>query len=177
MLKRSRLGMLLAASFCVSIAGCVTQSVSGAGVDFHYERWIPVGIFVAGLACVPIALAVKKQSGRFSWRWGLIGPIAALAFAPSMYLEHVFVHDGGFEMRSGIWGMTAKEDVAFDAVRSCRLTHEETGGRRSRTIEVLYFDLENGTQVRVPMNNDVKIESGKEIVTRVAKRGIPITTR
>lgn len=43
-----------------------------------------------------------------------------------------------------------------------------------RQIEVLYFDRKAGGAARFPLNNDVKIEAGKEIVVRATRIGIPL---
>jgi hypothetical protein len=169
---RWRVGVL--APWCLLFSGCVTRSASDAGASFHYQWWLPIGLFVAGVVFVPIGWFVRRHSGRIGWGLIIAGPVAALAFAPSLLMERVFVHDRGFEVRSGIWGMTANETVNFDGVQSLRIAQEETGGRNSRMIEVLYFDMKAGPGVRLPLNNDVKIEAGKEIAVRAAQRGIPL---
>lgn len=173
MSKLTRLQGLFTALCCFLMAGCVAKSASEGGVSVHYGRWFPIAILVAGILVIPIGIVVRRISTRIGWLLIVAGPIAALAFAPSLLLERAFVDDQGFEVHSGIWGMTATEKVAFNAVKSFRITQEETGGRRSRLIEVLYFEMKSGPAVRFPLNNDVKIEAGKEIVTRASRLGIP----
>lgn len=172
--RRSGLQICLMAACCLLLAGCVTRSDSDAGASFHYEWWLPLSVLVAGVAFVPIGLGLRKQSERLGWGLIIAGPLAVLMFAPSLFLERTLVSDQGFEVRSGIWGMTANQKVDFNAVRSLRIAEEETGGRRSRQIEVLYFDLLSGPAARLPLNNDVKIEAAKEIVTRLTQRGVPL---
>ena len=60
----------------------------------------------------------------------IAGPVAALGFGPSLFWERVYVHDQGFEVTSGIWGMTANQEVKFDSVTSVRIEEEKTGGVR-----------------------------------------------
>jgi len=93
MLIRPRPRIWIAAACCFLFVGCVTKSVSDAGVSFRYEWWLPIGIFVVGVLFVPIGLALRKHSARYGWGLTIAGPIAALAFAPSLLLERVFVHD------------------------------------------------------------------------------------
>jgi hypothetical protein len=164
----------LLAPTCLFLAGCVTKSGGDGGSTYHYEYWLPALIVLGGLACVPLGLAVRMRSGRFGWALLIMGPLIGLAIGPSLFLERVHVDARGFEVRSGIWGMTSNANVAFDALRSCRIAQEETGGRRSRQIEVLYFDVNTGPTVRLALNNDVKIEAAKEIVFHVAARGVPM---
>jgi hypothetical protein len=104
----------------------------------------------------------------------LIVGVLGLLIAPMLFFERTHVNDQGVDVHSGIYGMTANLNVNFDSVNSIRVAQEETGGRRSRQIEVLYFDMKGGESARFPLNNDVKIEAGKEIVARAAKRGIPV---
>ena len=171
---RSHVRFLLTAAGCLFLAGCVTKSVGNAGTSVHYARWLPIAIFLVGLVAVPVGLVLRKHTGRLGWGLIIIGPLAALMFAPSLFLERVVVSDDGFESHSGIWGMTAGANVDFDSVTSIRIAEEKTGGRRSRWIEVLYFEMKAGEDVRLPLNNDVKIEAAMEIIERAAQRGIPV---
>ena len=167
-------GSLAFAPLCLLMTGCVTSSVSAAGTRFHYAWWLPLGLFMAGLVFIPIGLALTKQSARFGWGLMIAGPIAALAFAPSLFLEQVTVTDKVIDVRSGIWGMTANQTIDFDSVKTLRIAQEATGGRNSRLIEVLYFDMKNGSNAKFALNNDVKIEAGKHIVRTMLTRDIPV---
>ncbi|MCY2992166.1 MAG: hypothetical protein NTY19_30435, partial [Planctomycetota bacterium] len=81
------------------------------------------------------------------------GAGAALAVAPSLFLERVVVHDRGVDIRGGIWGMTANQQVDFDAVTSLRVAQEKTGGRAAQWVEVLYFERKAAPVVRVTLCN------------------------
>lgn len=168
------LRLWLMASCCLLLAGCVTKSVGATETSIHYQWWLPFGILVAGVAFVPIGLRLQDVSERWAWALVIAGPIAALGFAPSLFLERTVVSEKGFSVHSGIWGMTANEDVDFASIASIRVAQEDTGGRHSREIEVLYFEKKTGGTVRLPLNNDVKIEAGKEIVVRAALLGLPL---
>jgi hypothetical protein len=171
---RYRCGLLLAFC-CLLVTGCVTKSVSESGTTFHYQWWLPIGVFLGGLVAVPGGFGLKGWSERLGWGLIILGPLAALVLAPSLFFERVFVDKKGFEVHSGIWGMTSTEKVVFDSVQSIRLTQEMSGSRRSRReIEVLYFDLKTGSATRFPLNNDIKIEAAKQIVETVAGLGIPL---
>jgi hypothetical protein len=158
----------------LSVAGCAVQSASDAGVRFHYSLWVPAITLLIGFACIPIGLLFIRSDRRLAWGSMIIGPLAAIVMAPTFGLERVWVDDQGFTSNSGIFGMTSVSSVKFDTVNSMRITQEETGGRRSRLIEVLYFDTKGGESIRFPLNNDVKIESAKEIIVRAQKRGVTL---
>lgn len=172
MFVQLRMKLWMMALLCLFLAGCVTSTKGENGLRFHFEWWVPIVVLIAGIAFVPIGIAVRSYSSRTGWGLTILGPIAALGFAPSLFMEQVLVHDRGFDVRSGIWGMTANQNVDFDSVTSVRLAQEETGGRRSRQIEVLYFDKKSGESARFPLNNDLKIEAAKEIITRAGSLGI-----
>ena len=97
-----------------------------------------------------------------------------ILIAPQLFREQLTISDAGFEVRSGIWGLTANQSVQFDGLKQIRIAVEETGGRRSRQIEVLYCDRDAAEPARLPLNNDVKIEGAKVIVLRASACGIPI---
>jgi hypothetical protein len=174
MLNRWLLRSALLLLCCTLLTGCVARSDSGTGTSFHYQWWLPVSVFAAGVVCVPIGMALWKKSGRLALGLVVAGPGAALVLAPSLLFENVFVDGRGCKIASGIWGMTANLEIEFDQVKSIRIAHEETGGRQSRLIEVLYFEMKSGQIARFPPNNEVKTEAGKEIVACAARRGIPV---
>ncbi len=165
----------LIVSGCLLLTGCVTRSVDNQAVSIYYQWWIPIGVFVVGLACVPVGLKVRNQAGPVGWGLIFLGPLAALMFAPALFFEHAVVNDKGFQIRSGFFGRTAAQDLDFDSIKAIRIGTEETRGRNSRWIEVLYFELNRGMMSHFPLNNDVKIEAGKEIIVRAMQRGIPVS--
>ncbi len=174
MFTRSRLWLWFVVVCCCCLSGCVTHSVRQDGISFHYEWWLPGSLFLGSIGVVPIGLSLRQTQARWGYALLIGSPIVALVLGPSLLLEQVLVRDSGFEVHSGFWGMTANEQVKFESVVSCRLAQEKTTGKRPRMIEVLYFDLKDGAPVRLPLNNDVKIEAAKEIVVRIAKLGIPM---
>ncbi len=151
------------------VAGCVAESSSAAGTSFHYQLWLPCVTVLGGFICIPIGFFWRKSDKRLGWGLMIIMPLAAILLAPTFFSERVWVDDNGFESHSGIFGMTAGAAVKFDSVKAIRLVEEDTGGRRSRRIDVLYFDMKAGEAVRFPLNNDVKIEASKEILARAKK--------
>jgi len=176
MLNQPWLRFGLLAPGLLLLSGCVSKSVSDSEATFRYSLWLPISILVAGVVFVPIGLAVRQIKAALGWILMIAGPIVALAFAPSLVLERVVVNDQGFAVHSGIWGMTANLEVAFDSVKSCRIAQEQTTGKRSsRLIDVLFFHRGAAPPARFPLNNDVKIEAGKEIVARLSRQRIPVT--
>lgn len=155
-------------------AGCVSQSTSGDVTNTYYSWWMPILVIVLGVVAVPIGLATRRAIPRLGWTLLIGGPLAVVLIAPQMLFERVSVDGAGVNVRSGIWGMTANLSVRFDGIRQIRIVEESTGGRRSRQIEVLYFDRDGGEPQRFALNNDVKIEGAKAILARANARGIPV---
>jgi hypothetical protein len=170
MLNRRRLSMCLLAPWCLLVAGCVAKSATENGVEFGFESWVPIGVLVAGLVFIPIGFALRRRSIYASWALMIGGPIFGL-WAGFVCTERYVVHDNGFEIRTGIGELSSIKKVDFAKVISCRISTDLARGRGE--IEVLNFELMGSSPVRIPLNNDLKIEAGKEIVRRAAKQGIP----
>ncbi len=163
---------LMLAALC---SGCVSSSVDGPAVTYHYSLWWAFCILPAFLSTVPIGLLVRKRNTLYGWLIIAAGAASVVAFAPIAFQESVLVDPGGFHVRSGFWGMTARLDVAIDAVQSIAVVQEDTGGRHSRVIDVLVLTMKDGASARLAVNNDVKVEGTKEILARARTRRIPIT--
>ena len=119
---------LMLAALC---SGCVSSSVDGPAVTYHYSLWWAFCILPAFLSTVPIGLLVRKRNTLYGWLIIAAGAASVVAFAPIAFQESVLVDPGGFHVRSGFWGMTARLDVAIDAVQSIAVVQEDTGGRHS----------------------------------------------
>ncbi|HJT31501.1 MAG TPA: hypothetical protein VJ783_05575 [Pirellulales bacterium] len=167
-----------AAAICLLIAlttGCVRETADGGEEVFQYQLWAPLALAVAGIAAAPIGWFLRERSTRFGWGLLVLGPIFALALAPSLYLERVTVGGDGFHVRSGIWGSTAVFDVDFNQLRSLRfITQTRTTRRGRRTEEVMVCGLTTGGETRIALNNDVKRAAVKAIVQQAAARGIQV---
>jgi hypothetical protein len=170
--KGVRLGCM--ALCCAPLAGCVKRTTIGEEVTFHYQLWLPLGIFIVGMACIPIGLAFRKKYGGKAWAFAIAGPLVAVAWVPQLYCERTRVDPNGFEVYSGILGQTANHEITFDDVKSIRVDQELLVGRVSREIAVLHFEFKKGPAERVPLNNDVKTEAANEILVRAIRRGIPV---
>lgn len=165
---RAAAGLLLAAT-----TGCVRQTAEGGEDVFQYELWVPIALLAAGMAAAPVGWFWRRRSTRQGWALLVIGPVAALAFAPSLYLERTAVDGEGFHIRSGIWGSTAVYDLSFSQIRSLRFMSEERSTRRGkRTHYFLVCGLTSGGETKVPFNNDVKRAAVPMIVRRASERGI-----
>lgn len=185
-LLRLKFGSLAFAPLCLLMTGCVTSSVSAAGTRFHYSWWLPLGLFMAGLAFVPlglfilgvrfgsIRLALTKQSPRFGWGLVIVGPIAALGFAPSLFIEQVTVTNKVIDVRSGLWPMTANQTIDFDSVKTLRITWGTIGSRRKRSVQILSFEMKSGSNAQLWLDNDVKGKAGYLIETMARARDIPV---
>jgi hypothetical protein len=156
------------------VAGCVTQSTSGDETTVRYSWWLPVTIFLAGLAVIPVGAVLRRHTARLGWGLLIGGPVAAIVFAPMLAFESVTVNDRGFAVRSGFFGRTAAQDVSFIGMRQIQIMEEMTTGRGARMIDVLVCQPESGEAIRLPLNNDVKIEGGAAIIVRARVKGIPV---
>jgi len=137
---------------------------------------MPILILVGAVAAVPIGFALRSFSGRLGWGLMIGGVILAIV-APSFFFESVFVNDKGFDIHSGIFGMTANQKVEFGNLKSISVGTEMTTGRGAREIEVLHFDMRSGPSGKLSLNNDVKIEGAKEILPRAMRAGVPVIPR
>lgn len=174
-MAKKQLGHLgLVAASCFLLVGCVQRSITQNEVTFRYQWWLPLGVFLGGAAAVLLGLILRKLNSAAMWVLVIGGPIVSLLFAPALLSEWVKVHDAGFEKSSGLYGLGDVHEISFDSVTTIRIEIEETEGRGRRLIEVLYLEMKKGPAYPLPLNNDVRIEAGKEIVTRAQRRGIPV---
>jgi hypothetical protein len=162
------------ATAALFLAGCVTQSGSDAKLIFSYNPLITIGIVLAGLVAIPIGFFWRKSDGRLGWGFMTVVPLAAIIVGGTMWFEQVTVSDQAIDVHSGFFGSTAAQSIPFGQAKTIRVVVEPTGGRRSRDIDVYYFDGDGGNLGRFPLNNDVKIEAGRAILERANARGIAV---
>jgi hypothetical protein len=145
----------LVVSSVLLLTGCVKETVDGDKHIYTYELWAPLLILVVGLAAVPAGWFLRNN--RFGWALMILGPIAALGFAPTLFLERTTVDPQGFHVKTGIWGMTAAHQVRFDDLQTIRLTKEISRGRRGRKNTNYYMVCcrKDGTEAKVPLGNSL----------------------
>ena len=162
--------------FCAVCSGCVRESTEGDKHIYQYELWVSGAIFLAGIVAAVAGLALRKSSGRYGWTMLILGPVLVLGVAPSMFLDHVDVGPDGFSRHSGIWGMTAVQDVAFADVSRLQVETREERGRRGRKVERQYLVcyLKNGEKVELPAGNDVAREAVPQIAEIANNKGIQV---
>lgn len=165
-----------AAAVCLLCAGCVQESNAGAMQSFAYELWVPLAVVLAGLASIPVGLLLRLKDSGWSWIFLIGGPLLAIVFAPTFFLERVDVTPDRFTVRSGIWGMTAANDVEFADVVDIRLTSKTTVTRRGGRQKSYYIECRrrNGEVASVGINNAVTQAAAPAILQVAAARGIPI---
>jgi hypothetical protein len=143
----------------VMLAGCVRESTNGDEHLYRYELWASGLVFLAGVIATPVG-------------W----PIAALGFAPSMFLDRVAVRPEGFSRHSGIWGMTAVQEVKFANIGHMQLAEVEERGRRGRKVMRTYLlcDLKTGESARLPAGNEVVRAALPAIIESANKAGVMV---
>jgi hypothetical protein len=164
---------IVAVFLVLACGGCVVQSTDGNVTTCHYAWWLPAGVLAGCIVAIPLGLVISRWSSRIGLGLVVAGPLAAIFFVPSLFFEQLKVNDEGFEVRSGIWGLTASQSVRFDGTRQLRIIQKRSSGPRPRDIDVLIFDQAGG-EARLSLNNDVKIEAGPIILERATSRGIRI---
>jgi MFS family permease len=173
-MNRRVLGCLLGSLLLLSVTGCVREEVSETTRTFTYGLWVPASLLVGGLAAT-VAGWFLRQSGRWGWILMIGGPIAAIGFAPTMLLDRTVLDEQGIHVTSGIWGMTAKHDVAFADLANVRQIAEESRGRRGRkqTNFFLVCERKDGTSAKLPLGNNLVHAAGRHFLDMASSHGIP----
>jgi hypothetical protein len=123
-----RVGSIGFACLLLIVAGCVQESTEHGERVFTLDLWLPLCTLLGGSGAVPLGLALRRFKARplerLGWVLLLGGPVAAIGFAPGLFLERVSISDKGFDVRSGIWGLTACASggirQAFEYRHHCR---------------------------------------------------------
>ena len=134
------------------------ETTEGATTTFRYELWVPICAFLGGLVAVPAGLVLRQKSTRYGWALIILGPLAAVFLAPSVFLDRVVVDDAGIHSRTGIWGMTAVHDLKIADVSAVKIVSETSSTRRGGKKTNYFFLCESRHQrVRevLPVNNAV----------------------
>jgi hypothetical protein len=154
-MNRRLLPCLLAVILVAGIGGCVRETTEGSARVFTYEAWVPLSVLLGGIVAAPAGWFLRGASARFGWALLVMGPVAAVFFAPSLFRDRAAVDDNLFTLRSGIWGLTAVHEVEIDDLKQIRIISEVSRGRRGskRTNYYLLCERNDGTTAKVPMNN------------------------
>jgi len=156
--------------------GCVRETTDGSARVFSYELWLPLLVLGAGVAAAPIGWVLRKTSGRLGWGLLIVGPLAAIFFAPSLFSERAVVDEEGYTSHGGIWGLTTSHEVRFDDLTLVRITSKEVRGRRGRRKTEYYIVCvrKDGTSEEVPVNNDVTEAATLYFIEKLVDREIPV---
>ena len=160
----------------VLLAGCVHESTTDSTTTFRYEYYVPALVFLGGIVAAPLGWVARQRSARFGWTLLILGPIAALGFAPSLFGERMIVDGDHFEAHSGAWGTTS-QSVKYADMKGLRLTSEVTTGRRGKKKTNYYFECEmkSGPTIKVPMASKIDAAAALPILLQVKLHDIPIS--
>jgi hypothetical protein len=165
----SLIAMLLAAG------GCIQESNGKGELVYQYEFWVPLAALAIGAVATPIGWILRERSARFGWSLVVLGPIAMVLVAPSLFCECAHVSEQGFHIRTGIWGLTSVHALQFADIKQIRVSSETTFGRRGRrTSYYLHCDKKAGGSSKVSISNGVSEASALAILEQADARGIPI---
>jgi hypothetical protein len=131
---------------------------------------------LGGVAAFLVGWKFRTTSARFGWGLLILGPVAAIFFAPSLFRDRATLDDTSFSLRTGIWGLTSVHEVKFDELKQVRIVSEEVRGRRGRRRTNFYLLCErnDGTTAKVPVNNRVAEAAAPHILQSVADHGIEV---
>lgn len=176
MMSRHSLYYFVIAILVLSLTGCVQESSDGAGRIFTYQLWVPLSVLLVGVAGGVGGWFLREQSARIGWGLLIMGPLAAVFFAPSLLRDRAVVNDNKFSVRTGIWGLTAVHEVKLANLKQVRIISEQVRGRRGskRTNYYLLCEGSDGATSKVPVNNAVSEAAAPHFLKRVADLGIPI---
>jgi hypothetical protein len=163
---------LLALSIA-TLTGCVQQSTKGSVTEFRYEFWVPATVFLGGLAAIPLGWKLRPRSTRFAWTLIILGPLAVVGFAPSLFFDTITVGEDALHVRTGIWGTNA-HDVKFSEIQQIKVISETSTGRRKSTSYFLLCEMKTGPASKVPVNSEVAKAAAETILRRVNELGIPV---
>jgi hypothetical protein len=160
----------------LSASGCVRESSNQEERVFQYELWVPLCVLIAGIAAGAAGFFLRKHNAKLGWVMIIMGPLAALGFAPSMYFERTTISKDAFDVRTGIWGQTVIPTVRFADLTGIRITSETRRGRRGRKTTSFYYVCEkkSGGSEKVGINNAVVQAAAPIILKEAMERGIPV---
>lgn len=158
------------------MSGCVNESTSGESQTFTYELWVPASVLAIGIVVSVAGWFLRASLGRFGWAMLVLGPLAAILGAPSLFLDRAVVDGTRFTLRTGIWGLTSVHEVEYDKLTRVSIISEEVRGRRGRKSTNFYLECErnDGTKAKVPVNNKVGEAAAPHFLKRVSELGIPV---
>jgi hypothetical protein len=168
-------GSILVGALLCMLVGCTTEEQDGDTFIYKYELWIPAAIFAGGIAAVPIGWMLRNKSARFGWGLLILGPVAALVFAPGLWLDKVTINDKQFTLRTGMWFMPTEHVVNLDNVGTIEHVTEETRGRRGRKNinHYLIFHPRTGAAgEKVPYGDLMQDKAIDKVIQIAVKRGI-----
>jgi hypothetical protein len=176
-MTRRFVGLAICVPLLIVASGCVRESTDGDVHKYSYEIWIPLLVFLGGVVAAPVGWHLKDSSSRFGWALLILGPIAALGFAPSLFLDRIEVAPDRFSRHSGIWGMTAVQEFAFDEVQRMKLVTREERGRRGRRQmrQYLVCSMKNGETHELPTGNELVAAAIQHIANAAGEKGVEIS--
>lgn len=172
---KRRLTFLAVGLLCSAVAGCYQKVSDNGRVAVTFETWVPWLVGIVGLALVPVGIVLFKRKQRV---WGVIllivGPVATVALAPTMFLDRVEVNQDGFRCEHGFWWNPIVHDIRYDELDRVVVVVEERSGRRGKQYHY-HFDcvLKNGGTDRVPLG-DLMREALPEIAEQFHEHDVEV---
>lgn len=158
------------------LTGCVNERESGDAKIYTIQMWVPLLILIGGIVAVPAGWLLRETSQRLGWGLLILGPIAALGFAPSLFMDKTVVTPNEITVNTGIWGMTAHHNVKYDNLQQVRITSETTRGRRGskNTSYYLTCDCKDGSNCKLPLGNSCVEKAAVPFLTHCKAREIAV---
>jgi len=158
----------------LACAGCIQRTVRGDVSTYGFEMWVVLGIAVGGIVAAPAGWFLRKRVARLGYALLILGPIATIFIAPTMWTDRVVVDSEHFERTSAMPGSN-NQSVRFDDVRSLHYhSRVERSGRRSSRKYYLDVNQKSG-QVQTISPGTLFQEAMGEIFERAAAKGIAVS--
>jgi hypothetical protein len=154
------------------LAGCATRYVNGDQVTYRFNLMAVVGVGVAGALAMPLGWFLRRFSQRIGWVLMVVGALALVLVAPSMWHDRVEVDDEHFACSVGALG-GSHHSIRFANLQSIRWVEEESQGRARHTNYFLDCVKKDRTVERVPVGDLMK-EAVGEILAQARAHGVPI---
>jgi hypothetical protein len=156
----------------LTAAGCATRTETGDLATYRFSLLIILGVAALSALAIPAGWLLRRFSQKYGYVLMIVGALALVLAAPSMWNDRVEVDANHFAFNVGALGGSHRS-IQFADLRSIRWIEEETQGRGRHTNYFLDCVKKNGSVERVPLGDLMK-EASAEIFERAEARGVPI---
>jgi hypothetical protein len=165
------LGLMLLAGFLLTFSGCLRETTQGDVQTFTYPWWVAVTIFLAGAATTWLGYVLLPKNDKPAYVMLLVGPVVALAVAPSYFFYKVTVGPEELTARYGPFGVGTVQRVKYSELAEVKFTF--TRSRRSTTY---FLDCKKQDEDLVSLSLDIQgiKAAAPRFIQYVRAKNIPV---